>query len=120
MDRPVPDPTAFYVRLQEQPSIGACAPILLDAVAPYGFDAAACGEVDLSDRDRNVMYFAEWPPDWKRYYFEQDFIHRDPVLNALAIFRGPFTFGDIVRDPNSRRWTDRCCAPRRRTAGARA
>ena len=27
------------------------------------------------------------------------FVHRDPVINALSLFRKPFTFGDIVRDP---------------------
>jgi LuxR family transcriptional regulator, quorum-sensing system regulator BjaR1 len=93
------DPLQFYNSLHQVTSLGACERIFKDAVAPYGFVAFACGEIDLSDRDRNVMYIVEWPADWKRYYFESGFIHRDPVINALNIIRNPFAFGDIFRDP---------------------
>ena len=57
-----------------------------EAIAPFGFVAFACGEIDLSDRERNVMFIAEWPEEWKRYYFESGFVHRDPVLNALNLY----------------------------------
>jgi len=93
------DPLPFYIVLQELRSLEACGRLFKDAVAPHGFVAFACGELDLADRDRNVMYIAEWPADWKRYYFESGFIHRDPIINALNVFRRPFAFGDIVRDP---------------------
>jgi LuxR family quorum sensing-dependent transcriptional regulator/LuxR family quorum-sensing system transcriptional regulator CciR len=93
------DQLGFYNRLREQESLAACASLFKEVIAPHGFVAFACGEIDLADRDRNVMYVAEWPPEWKRYYFESGFVHRDPVINALGVFRNPFTFGDIVRDP---------------------
>ena len=92
------NPSNFYGSLQEQGSLAGCARLFKDAVGPYGFVAFACGEIDLGDRDRSVMYLVEWPPEWKRFYFESGFVHRDPVINALGVFRRPFTFGDIVRD----------------------
>ena len=45
------------------------------------------------------MFIAEWPEEWKRYYFELGFVHLYPVLNALSLYRKPFTFCDIARDP---------------------
>lgn len=99
MDPGGADPTDLYVQLQKQGSLGACAALFRGIVAPFCFVAFACGEIDLSDRERSVMFIAEWPEAWKRYYFELGFVHRDPVLNALSLYRGPFAFGDIVRDP---------------------
>lgn len=93
------DPLQFYTELQEQASLAGCAALFKEAIAPFGFIAFACGEIDLADRDRNVMFIAEWPPAWKRYYFELGFVHRDPLLNALNLYRKPFTFSDIARDP---------------------
>ena len=93
------DPLHFYKRLREQETLAASTSLFRDAIAPHGFVAFAVGEIDLADRDRNVLYIVEWPPKWKRYYFEFGFVHRDPVINALSLFRKPFTFGDIVRDP---------------------
>jgi DNA-binding CsgD family transcriptional regulator len=58
----------------------------------------ACGEIELADRDRNVLFVAEWPEAWKRYYVESGFIHHDPVINAVDLYRRPFTFRDIVHD----------------------
>ncbi len=93
------DPLRFYTELQERASLDGCAALFRQAIAPFGFVAFACGEIDLSDRERNVMFIAEWPEEWKRYYFESGFVHRDPVLNALNLYRKPFTFCEIVRDP---------------------
>src|SRR3974390_1719324 len=93
------DPLLFYTELQERTSVDGCAALFKDVIAPFGFVAFACGEIDLADRERNVMFIAEWPPAWKRYYFESGFVHRDPVLNALNLYRKPFSFCDIVRDP---------------------
>ena len=92
------DPTEFYAELQRQLSVKGCARLFRDTIEPFGFTVFACGEIDLADRERNVMYIAEWPEAWKRYYFESGFIHRDPVINALTLYRAPFTFRDIVRD----------------------
>lgn len=92
------DVLQIYTALQECASVSACGSLFRSAIAPFGLAALACGEVDLSDRDRNVLFLAEWPEDWRRYYAESGFIERDPILNALSLYRGTFTFGDIIRD----------------------
>jgi hypothetical protein len=81
MDRRGPDPTAFYIELQRQGGLADHLALFRAAVSPFGFVALACGEIDLSDRDHNVMYFADWPPELRRNY-----IHRDPVINALCLY----------------------------------
>lgn len=88
----------FYAELQDRTSVAACAELFRDVVARFGIEAFACGEIDLEDRDRNVMFIAEWPKAWLRYYMRSGFIRRDPVVNAVTLYRKPFTFGDIVRD----------------------
>jgi Autoinducer binding domain len=65
---------------------------------PIRNNAFACGEIDLADRDRSVMFVAEWPKAWIRFYVKSGFIKRDPVLNAVTLFRKPFLFRDIVHD----------------------
>ena len=89
----------FYADLQECGSVAECADLFRGAIAPYAIEAFACGEIDLADRDRNVLFIAEWPPAWKQYYLRSGFIKRDPILNAVWIYRKPFTFDDIVHDP---------------------
>ena len=79
-----PDPRRFYERLRDQLSLGACARLFGEAIAPYGIEAFACGEVDLADRDRTVTHLAEWPPDCDPCYFECAFVPRDPVISALG------------------------------------
>ena len=88
----------FYPELQERTSAAACADLFRNAVARFGIEAFACGEIDLDDRDRNVMFIAEWPKAWVRYYVKSGLIKRDPLLNAVAVYRKPFTFGDIIHD----------------------
>ena len=44
------------------------------------------------------MFIAEWPKAWVRYYVKSGLIKRDPLLNAVAVYRKPFTFGDIIHD----------------------
>jgi DNA-binding CsgD family transcriptional regulator len=88
----------FYAELQERTSAVGCADLFRNAVARFGIEAFACGEIDLEDRDRNVMFIAEWPKAWVRYYVKSGLIKRDPLLNAVALYRKPFTFGDIIHD----------------------
>jgi DNA-binding CsgD family transcriptional regulator len=92
------DALAFHARLQERKTVAACSALFKDAVAPLGVKAFACGEIDLAERDRNVLFIAEWPPEWARYYVKSGFVQRDPLLNALARHREAFTFGDLIRD----------------------
>jgi hypothetical protein len=79
-------------------SVSACADLFRDAVAPFGIISFACGEIDLADRDRNVLFIAEWPRAWLRFYLKSGLIKRDPIVNAVTLYRKPFTFGDIIHD----------------------
>ncbi len=88
----------FYAELQERTSIAACAALFRGAVARFGIEVFACGEIDLDDRDRNVMFIAEWPKAWIRYYVKSGLVKRDPLVNAVTVYRKPFTFGDIIHD----------------------
>jgi DNA-binding CsgD family transcriptional regulator len=93
-----PNALRFYTELQQTMSVSACSALFRDAVARFGMVAFACGEIDLADRDRNVLFIAEWPPAWRRYYEKSGFVKRDPLINAVAFYRRPFEFADIVRD----------------------
>jgi DNA-binding CsgD family transcriptional regulator len=97
--REAPDALRFYAELQERTSVAACAKLFKSAVAHFGIVAFACGEVDLGDRNRSVMFIAEWPEAWLRCYGRPGFSERDPVVDAVAFHRKPFEFTDIVREP---------------------
>jgi hypothetical protein len=92
------DALRFHAQLQERTTLDACADLFRETVAKFGMHAFACGEIDLADRDRNVIFIAEWPRAWIRYYVKSGFIHRDPILNTLQKRRGPFSFDDICHD----------------------
>jgi DNA-binding CsgD family transcriptional regulator len=98
--REAPDALRFYAELQQRTSVAACAALFKKAVAGFGIVAFACGEIDLADRDRNVLFIAEWPEAWLQFYVKSGFINRDPVINAVAFYREPFEFADIVREPH--------------------
>lgn len=76
----------------------ACADLFREAIAPYGFDTFACGELDLADRDRNAFYLIDWPDAWRRFYMSSGLIERDPVVDALATHTQPFTWSDLRAD----------------------
>jgi Autoinducer binding domain len=92
------DALRFHAELQERTSVAACADLFRETVAQFGVHAIACGEIDLADRNRNVMFIAEWPKAWIRYYVESGFVARDPVVNALKVYRKAFSFVDLVHD----------------------
>jgi DNA-binding CsgD family transcriptional regulator len=94
-----PDALAFYAELQKLTSVAACSELFKLTLSPFAIGAFACGEVDLADRNRSVMFIAEWPRDWLRFYVASGFIERDPILDALQVCREPFSFSDVSRDP---------------------
>ena len=100
MEHPLaaPDALRFYTDLQVRTSVAACSDLFRDAVARFDIVAFACGEIDLADRARNVMFIVEWPKAWIDYYVKSGFIEQDPIVNALRIHRKAFSFGDILRD----------------------
>ena len=93
------DALRFHAQLQERTSVAACAELFKETVARFGVHAFACGEIDLAERDRNVMFIAEWPKAWVRYYVKSGLVERDPILNALKVCRCAFSFNDIRHDP---------------------
>jgi DNA-binding CsgD family transcriptional regulator len=97
-NRASPDALQFYTELQQLTSVAACADLFKQTVAKFGIHAFACGEIDLAERDRNVMFIAEWPKAWIRYYLKSGLVDRDPILNALQVCRSAFSFSDIRRD----------------------
>ena len=68
------------------------------AVAQFGFDTFACGEVDIAHRDRNVFYIIEWPDTWRKFYIGTGLIERDPMLGALSERRKSFTWSELRKD----------------------
>src|SRR5271165_2066982 len=80
-------------------TVAACAELFKETVAQLGVQVFACGEIDLADRDRNVMFVAEWPETWMRYYLKSGLVERDPILNALKVCHCAFSFSDIRHDP---------------------
>jgi hypothetical protein len=98
-DRASCDALQFYTELQQLTSVAACAELFKQTVARLGIHAFACGEIDLAERDRNVMFIDEWPKAWVRYYLKSGLVARDPILNALQVCRSSFSFDDIRRDP---------------------
>jgi DNA-binding CsgD family transcriptional regulator len=86
------------VELRERKTAAACADLFKETVAKFGMHAFACGEIDLADRERSVIFAAEWPKAWIRYYVKSDFIHNDPILNTLEKRRETFSFDDICHD----------------------
>ena len=65
-----PDLLRFYSDLQARTSVAACSALFQEAVARFEIVAFACGEIDLAERTRNVMFIAEWPQAWIDYIRE--------------------------------------------------
>jgi LuxR family transcriptional regulator, quorum-sensing system regulator BjaR1 len=63
------------------------------ATRRFGNDAFACGEVDVTKRDRVVFFSMEWSEVWRIFYLES-FLHRDPMLHLLEQADEPFTWGE--------------------------
>lgn len=92
------DASAFNTELRRLDSPAACGSLFRATIQPHGFDIFACGEVDLADRDRTVFYIIDWPDAWTRFYVGTGMIDRDPLVDALATRREPFTWSDLRAD----------------------
>ncbi|HTX48580.1 MAG TPA: LuxR family transcriptional regulator [Caulobacteraceae bacterium] len=98
---PQPSLTAafeFSRTLSRLDATSACADLFREAIAPYGFDTFASGELDLADRERNVFYLIDWPDAWRRFYIASGLIERDPLVHALATHSEPFTWSELRAD----------------------
>lgn len=93
------DAYQFHLQLRKQKTIAALTRLFRAAIAPFGFDTFACGELDLSDRDRTVYYVIDWPESWRKFYLSSKLVERDPLIDVLAYRREPFLWSDLPDDP---------------------
>jgi LuxR family quorum sensing-dependent transcriptional regulator len=75
-----------------------CAKLFLEVLRPYQVEIFACGEVDLTVKERTVFFVIEWPDDWRNFYLSSGLADRDPVVAALAHRHGPFTWSELRTD----------------------
>jgi LuxR family transcriptional regulator, quorum-sensing system regulator BjaR1 len=92
------DAFQFNIQLRRLGDLASCADLFRAAIAPFGFDTFACGEIDVAERSRNAFYIVDWPETWRSFYIGSNLIERDPVLDALPARREPFTWSDLRRD----------------------
>lgn len=88
----------FHSAINGARTIAECSAIFLDALRPYSVDTLACGEVDLSSRERSVFFVIEWPERWRTFYFSSGILDRDPVVEGLGWYNGPFTWAELRAD----------------------
>jgi LuxR family quorum sensing-dependent transcriptional regulator len=88
----------FNTQLRGLKTLAACAELFRAAVAPFGFDTFACGELDLQVRERTVFYLVDWPEQWRRFYLGEGLVERDPLIDALAFRHQPFTWSELRKD----------------------
>ena len=99
VDLPAPgavDNLAALMRRQE--TIAGALRTFLAALEPFGVDTLAAGDVDLSDKSKNVFYALHWPEPWTKYYRTQRLQERDPIVEALDTYDEPFTWTDLRND----------------------
>lgn len=89
---------AFNLELRRQTSTEQCKILFRDAIAPFGFDTFACGELDLRDRGRAVFFLIDWSEKWSRFYAGSGMVDRDPIVEALSTRLEPFTWSDLRAD----------------------
>jgi len=92
------DAAQFNTALRRLKTPAACAALFRDAIAPFGFDTFACGEVDLKIRERCVFYIIDWTESWRQFYFQSGMIERDPLIEAIAFRDEPFTWTELRQD----------------------
>jgi len=92
-----PSAVEFYRALQERHDIDSCAALFKTFVAAYNVDVFACGEVDLDNKGLTVFHVIEWPEKFLKFYRAANLVERDPVVEGLRHFRGPFTWTDLRR-----------------------
>ncbi|HTP38133.1 MAG TPA: autoinducer binding domain-containing protein [Steroidobacteraceae bacterium] len=92
------DVCEFYGQLAAQKSVVSLTRLFRAAVARFGIDTFACGELDLNHRQRSVFYVIDWPPAWREFYLKSRLIDHDPVIDTLSYRREPFTWSQLIHD----------------------
>src|SRR5581483_2012512 len=75
-----------------------CARRFAAAIAAFGVDTYACGQVDLEVRERSVFYAIGWPESWRKFYLGSGLLERDPIVEALSHRHSAFTWAELKRD----------------------
>jgi DNA-binding CsgD family transcriptional regulator len=88
----------FCMSLYRCNSLEACREQFRKAIRPAGFDTFACGDVDLANRERTVIYIMNWPERWKKFYVSSGLIGRDPVVDELKRRKQPFQWSQLRDD----------------------
>ena len=91
--------TTFQEGVSSATGTAACVDVFLACLESFDIDCFACGEIDLDDRRRTVFHAISWPDDWRQFYFSSGLVERDPLLEALATRREPFTWSDLTANP---------------------
>lgn len=92
------NPVQFYDRLGLETTLAGCSAAFQEAIAPYGFDTFACGEIDLDDLDFSTFYALDWPERWRRLYLSSGLVHRDPLIEQISRLRRAFTWSELEDD----------------------
>lgn len=64
-------------------------------IKPFHIDTFTSGEIDTAARQRAVFHAMEWPERWRSYYFQSGLLHHDPVIDALPLMAGAFTWNEL-------------------------
>lgn len=70
--------------------------------AGRGMSGFACGEIDLRDLRRTVMFAADWPADWMEIYARERLVEHDPAVSALGRLSGIVGWGMLREESRSR------------------
>jgi hypothetical protein len=92
------NPVQFYERLGLETTLAGCSAAFQQAIAPYGFDTFACGEIDLDDLDLSTFYALDWPERWRRLYLSSGLVHRNPLIEQISRLRRAFTWTELEDD----------------------
>lgn len=64
-------------------------------IKPFHIDTFTSGEVDSTIRRRAVFHAMDWPERWRNYYFQSGLIEHDPLIEALPLMTGTFTWNEL-------------------------
>ena len=92
------DAARFNAQLRELRTPAECGVFFADAIAAFGFDTFACGEVDFVHSERSAFHVICWPEAWKRFYIDSGLMERDPIVEELRCRTQAYTWSDLRAD----------------------
>jgi len=88
----------FNQELRELRTPKDCGAFFAHAIAPYGFDTFACGEVDFVHSERSAFHVIGWPEAWKQFYIKSGLMQRDPLVDELRRRSQPYSWSELRAD----------------------